>query len=365
MGAIVLRMHCAEELIVHVGLAKTGTSAIQETFFAHKADLCSSGILYPGNEPNHYHFQSMFADDPHKLIQVARWRLCDEAIERARISALRDEFEREVEATRPRLILLSSEYFPAMSVAELRRMAEYLRGFAASLRVVAYVRDPWGMTVSTAQEEIRVGLWSGPIRLGYRGDMLPLLQRLEQGFGVRLEVRLYEGNVVRDFTQWVGAPLVRDQRVSNPALGYESACLLAFLNAFYPQFADGVLKGDGARDWMVEAVTLAFPHQQPIRLSKRTALEIQNAAESDLKTIEDRYFSGQAVFRRFYEQGNFTETDDLIDLSRLAPAVVAEGMMRALRFLAERGVYYYEQELAAQAAAKAEAARALGQVWGR
>lgn len=156
-------MHKADEVILHVGFAKTGTSAIQAAFRLHKAPLLSLGVLYPGTEDAHHHFQSMFADNPNTLIQICRLNLSSAQAATDFIDAYRAGFEAEVRKTKPRRIVLSSEYITAMNDGELRRLGDYLRGFAERFRVLAYMRDPWSFSISMAQQEFRDGRWSGPI----------------------------------------------------------------------------------------------------------------------------------------------------------------------------------------------------------
>lgn len=337
-------MHQADEIILHVGFAKTGTSAIQAALRLHKAELLRAGILYPGAEDHHHHFQSMFADDPHELIQVRRLMFSDACAERDFIAAYRAGFELEVETLKPRRIVLSSEYITAMSGSELQRLGDYLRTFGRRLRVLAYMRDPWSFSISMAQQEFRDGLWAGPIRLGYRGDTMPFLLQLERGLGASLELRPYVADAIADFADWIGAAIEGHGDRANLGVSFEAACVLTALNAHYPSYVNGAYKTDGARDWMIEAVSQAFPNGRQIRLSRQTADEIWEQAEPDLHAIYDRYFEGRPVFDRCYRNSTFTDEDDLIDVSRLKPALLAEGMLSALRFLALRGAYHHGQE---------------------
>jgi len=334
----------ADEVILHVGFAKTGTSAIQSAFRLHKAPLLKMGVLYPGADDGHHHFQSMFADNPHTLIQIRRLDLSGAQAATDFIDAYRAGFEAEVRKTKPRRIVLSTEYIAGMNQAELGRLADYLRGFGERLRVLAYLRDPWGFSISMAQQEFRDGVWGGPIQLGYRGAMMPMLESIERGLGTSLELRPYHGDAVRDFADWIGVPIENFGDRANVGITFEAACVLTALNRIYPSYVNGVFEVDGARDWMIDAVSQAFPDGRPIRLSRQTADSIRKQAEPDLRAIYDRYFEGRPVFDRCYEEGIFTEEPDLIDVSRLDPAILAEGMLHALRFLALRGAHHYWRE---------------------
>jgi hypothetical protein len=346
-------MHKADEIIVHAGLAKTGTTALQDACMASKQTLLQAGVLYPGRETNHFHFQSLFADDPYNLIQVRRLGLDDREAERAHIDGYRALFEREVSVLKPRRILISSEYFSSMQPHEMGKLADYLKGFAKKLRVMVYLRDPWSFTVSMGQEEIRTGRWVGRFRFDYRGDMRPYLDAYEHGFGVPLEVRVYDGDTVNDFAQWTGLPIRSNGTLANAGMGYKTACMLTLLNKQYPQFIGNEYRADEARDWMIDAIARAFPDDYPIRLSRYNADLIRNRAADDLRQIEARYFGGARVFDRFYEQSAFIDGEDMIDVSRLGPAIVSEGLMRAMRFLSEQGLHFYKMAQSTQANANA------------
>ena len=57
--------HKARRCIVHFGLAKTGTSAIQEFFHANRKTLLAEyRILYPGEEVQHWHLKASSAPIP-------------------------------------------------------------------------------------------------------------------------------------------------------------------------------------------------------------------------------------------------------------------------------------------------------------
>ena len=332
----------AEELILHAGLAKTGTTAIQRALAASRDTLRQRDVLYPGPEGDHHHLQSMFSENPEALIQIGRLGLNDAATERGFIANYRVALEREIKAADCKRIVLSSEYIPAMRKSELASLAAYLRSFASNFRVIIFLRDPWSMTISTFQEELRTGIWSGPVRLGYRGDMRDHLEHLEQGLGTNLEAQIYDGDSVAQMSKCLGIPLLAPDERSNEAIGFHAACMLTQLNKCYPQFVNGRYVFDGARDWMAQAVCHAFPNIAPVRMSKRTAASIFEQGRADLAAVSAKYFGSQPVFEKFYAESLFSDDDDEISVDRLSPDVISEGMLRALHFLAERGAYFFK-----------------------
>lgn len=163
-------MHRAEEIILHVGFAKTGTTAIQRLLLQNKEQLLAQGVLWPGEEDNHYHLRSIISDDPDSQIQIGRLGLTKEATQ-AFLEKWRADFAAEIEAAKPQRIILSTEYLTGAAPHELARLREFLAPFGKRLRVLAYIRDPWSMAISTAQQNIRDGIWAAPVPLG-AGDQL-------------------------------------------------------------------------------------------------------------------------------------------------------------------------------------------------
>ena len=60
-------------LYLHVGMHKTGTTAIQAAMYASRRQLARRGIYYPGFEQNHsVAIGSLFSEEPEKIIQNMR-----------------------------------------------------------------------------------------------------------------------------------------------------------------------------------------------------------------------------------------------------------------------------------------------------
>lgn len=343
-------MHYAQEIILHIGLARTGSTAIQNALLANKTQLLADGVLFPGAEVNHWHLQSLFATSPRELIQIGRLRLSSDDEIKSFIDLWRSELEREIQDTKPSRIIFSSEYIWSMKPKALGELAAYLRSLGRRVRVFAYLRDPWGEAVSVFLQELVAGRWAGPLKLGYRGDLFPLLQTFEEGFGAEIEARIYADDAVGDFAEWADIKLPASDERPNAKIGIQAACLFTMLNHYFPQFEDGEYKFSAARDWMVEAISGAFPSDTPVRLSKLRARRIRENSLEDCRRIEEKYFGGRSVFEKFYDENEFAEEYDAIDLSRLSPAIVSKGLLTAMHTLAERALYFHDNALRAEAA---------------
>src|SRR5215510_12928739 len=133
------------ELILHIGLPKTGTTSIQETLAAHRTALLEKGVLYPNSAG-----ESAHALIPASILGAKLnvnhffptiWNGMTPA---ARLELFRRELDREIR-DRPahvRRVLISAEHCSSFlkSKALIRDLATFLEPYFQDYKVVAYVR---------------------------------------------------------------------------------------------------------------------------------------------------------------------------------------------------------------------------------
>lgn len=334
-------MHQADEILLHIGFAKTGTTAIQRLLFAHKEELLAQGVLWPGEDDNHYHLRSIISDDAATQIQIRRLGLSDEGVPLF-LAEWREKIEAEIRATKPKRILFSTEYLNGAAQHELRRLASFLKQFSPRIRVLAYVRDPWSMAISATQEEVRTGLSPAPVSLAQDVRFNDAIERFKIGLCQELEIRAYQDDVVLNFLEWADISIAyeRAPRV-NRSMGLYTACLLAELNRHYPAFDEtGAFLGDHSRGWMAECIAEAFEDEPPIRMNKRTAAAIEELIRSDLDALRRTYFGGREVFPRNEERFS-DDPDDTLHLGRLDTSTATAGLFAAMRGLSDRAIHYF------------------------
>lgn len=337
--------HKARRCAVHFGLAKTGTSAIQDFFFRNKKALLEKDrLLYPGEEIQHWHLASMFSATPESLIQIQRLEAHQPPgafIERARRTLIE-----EIDRSRPECIFLSSEYLVAMTAGELRDLNRFLGSFAEEIVSIIYVRDPWSFSTSYLQEMIRNGYAKGSIAPGYAEGNVELIDKITANFPSKLIVRPYLGGTEFDSTTDICTLLGIDaanyqispgSSRSNTGMSHSAACLLAELNERWPQFdTDGRFKFDGARDWCVEAILNAAGTHGPLALSNDRAEQIRMLSHRDVDRIHAEYMNGDDVFHRHFNSLKFFDIDDRIEIQKLSGAEIGRILLTALRELATR-----------------------------
>lgn len=348
-------IHKASQLILHFGLAKTGTSAIQRALFRHRNELLRDySTLYPGRYENHYYLQAMFSKTPASLDQIQILKLDNSKAIHDFISACRQEIVDEINEAKPRQIIISSEYFSGMDVDELKAMRDFFETIADDIVLFGYVRDPWSYSISWIQEMIRNGKLKDKVEFGYLMSNVEILAKFEQVFDKRAVVAPYiqrSGgfDVISDFCQRFDLAIMSNSGAINQeftrvnhSMHREAACVMLRQNQLYPVFDEhNNYIPDAARDWMVESLQISPLDNTPIRMSKRMAEQIFVQAKADIELMEMRYFGGSKLFTEFYESMEFADADDTLSVSLLEPDELAEYLLSCMRVLSERAIEHY------------------------
>lgn len=130
-------------ILLHVGMHKTGTTAIQEILRALRPALAEQGVAYPTDEPAHHvHARALLG-----LRFGWRGKPTDPAVW--------DELVRIVQASTASRIVLSSERFSAADVTKCRQIADDLS--AERLHVLIGARNFAPTAVSFWQQSLKRG----------------------------------------------------------------------------------------------------------------------------------------------------------------------------------------------------------------
>jgi hypothetical protein len=338
-------------VLLHFGLAKTGTTAIQNALFAHKDYLLKTQqTLFPGQYSNHYFLQAMFSDEPEKLRPLELLGLTDRRAAVDFLKAYCDDLLAEIAAAKPRLVILSSEYFPAMSATEMESLRRFIASFAKDVSLFAYVRDPWSFSISMLQEMARNGQVTDAFEIGYMNSNVEILAQFETAFESKPLVAPYlpgNGDIVADFCRRTDIYLPQaatTRNPMNPGMSKEAMVMMLHLIRIYPMYkTSGEYIQNGARDWMIEALQESPRAKTPIQLSKKSADRIYELAKADLQVLEERFFGGEKIFTEYYRNKRFDDVDDTLFLSTLPPKLLAEYLLSCMKVLADRALtYYYE-----------------------
>lgn len=229
------------ELFLHIGLPKTGTTTIQQTFFENRKALSENfGIYYPGFAPNHgTNFYSIFCERPHKYgVNVAKGRATPEEV-REFNSAKFEKIRRHLKKNTCRKLVISGERLSALHADGIARLRKFLGEFSEKQRVIVYVREPVGLATSLTQQLLKTSntlesLMADPPTTHYRKS----IERFISEFGrANVDIRIFDEAIQQphglmgDFMAALGespelAGKIEEKR-SNASMSMEAALILS------------------------------------------------------------------------------------------------------------------------------------------
>jgi hypothetical protein len=175
--------------LLHIGLAKTGTTALQSTARERRAALLEHGVRYPGSGLNHREAVS--------ALMGRRWGWNGPG---ARVPGMGhwDRLMREVEAETARRVWISHEFAAESDDETARRFAEAL---GERLHVVVTLRPYAALLVSSWQQYLKTGV----TRTFDRWLEAVLADPPDESVTPTFHRRSNQGGVVRRWAAAVGA----------------------------------------------------------------------------------------------------------------------------------------------------------------
>ncbi|MCF3936638.1 hypothetical protein L1787_24915 [Acuticoccus sp. M5D2P5] len=130
-----------DELTLHIGHPKTGTTSLQATFYESASVLARHGVFYDTRNRTHHRFARIaqgYADDLTKCKPLR-------------------ELTDDIAASKLPRAFIGSEAFVRCTRAQAQAFVEHLRRFARRVKVLLYVRHPVTYAASAAHQGARIG----------------------------------------------------------------------------------------------------------------------------------------------------------------------------------------------------------------
>ena len=293
---------------LHIGLQKTGSTAIQRFFASNRDRIRADGMLYPivpGLE-QHVGLRLYSQTGPHAYDELNLQMLARKASGAFDKRKFAEAFQAEIEGTAAGHIILSSEHLAYLeSENELQTLREFLLPFGRRIDVIVYLRRQDEHFTSDYAQIIKSGgtahfdqddvaKWNPLLPSILNFDTL--LDRWASVFGAdRVNVRVYEreklvdGDVVIDFLHTARVPHLQRlyrREDHNPSLDRHQVEFLRLFNAEMERRPGGVAAFP--RGSLVEAVE-ASAGPEKVRLPDAKRRELFARYEASNRVVRDRF----------------------------------------------------------------------------
>jgi len=287
--------------ILHFGLDKTGSTAIQDVCDQARAELAARcSIVYP---PGSWHAQlgSYLASSPTEyVLNIEKGRTDEAAIRAADTLYVQEQMAWIRAQPRARSLLLSYEGFVGLPQSDLSAMRAYCETFAERVRVLLYVRPPLSYAVSAMSQRVKMGrpAWAPEVE---RPVYLfkERFHRMVQAFGRdAIEVRLFtrqaltEGDVVVDFFHALGVDLPQAralsqlQRSANESLSAQGLAFGVALREHLETLGIRLSQADFNNHYGSQLNRLSGP---PIKLSQAQIEHILTEFQPHAEVLRDEF----------------------------------------------------------------------------
>lgn len=295
------------EIILHVGMHKTGTTSIQNTLFntTNNKLLEKKDYLYPLSWPNNHSIPifSAFCDYPENYhINIKKGYSITEItnINKQYLESLKMEIAKREQSK----LIISGEDISVLSIDNLNDFKKYLKSISTndvSIKVVVYVRDPVSWSASVIQQRIKGGTTYQNSLLDLRADLknyfFNILNKFIQVFGKEsINIYAFEEAVkhkygpVGYFLSTLG---FNNQEISqfniikaNESISFIAADIISFINEKIPMIEDGKLNAKRTpNDFSYFSVIKGPKFDLPFNVKK----ELFQCCKEDIKWLKENF----------------------------------------------------------------------------
>lgn len=267
------------KIFLHVGMHKTGSTAIQSTF----SGFDNGKIRYAdlGYENHSIPFYTAYSGKHQSYHIWKSARLSVEEIEYKRL-ACREIIQDCVSKAADKHLIFSGEDISLLPQSALKEISDLFKHYDRKVKVIFYVREPISFIQSNYQEEIKSGRnFSSPVPPMYRFRIEKFLNIFGADnviFRVFDRNLLYKNDIIKDFSQLIGVVAPPKGQSDNASLSTEAVKVVYLLNQLVLNFDEkkGLLK---ARQRMLEHVRTLLPGPFGIPVSLLAGIVVQEDVE--------------------------------------------------------------------------------------
>ena len=234
--------------ILHIGLEKTGSTALQEFLWINRRVLIDQFRIwvpdYLGRGSQW--LLAVLAYDASREDDLTS-SLGSPTARTAKLDEIRKKISYSANHQQAKLFCFTSEHLSSrlVSTESICRLKDFFGRLFDDIEVVVYVREPICMAISRQSTAVKLGCGNlrlpKPSQIASTLDFKAVIQRWESVFGKSLSVRLYdegtgEFDVISDFQSLLGLSpqgnhkIIRPGRI-NSSLGWSELRLIAGINA--------------------------------------------------------------------------------------------------------------------------------------
>ena len=177
----------ADRLVLHMGMGKTGSSALQVAFVQNRDQLAALGVRYPAAASDHIAARGgVVSGNGMEIVEHVAPRKND-PVEAAKALEM---VRQEVAGADGGAVLYSSEFLYQFQHPRLAEMRDVVSGEGATMQAVVYVRDVAGHALSSYCQVVKRSLYTescahflGSGKGTYGLNLRPRLSRLRSTLG--------------------------------------------------------------------------------------------------------------------------------------------------------------------------------------
>lgn len=218
-----------KEVILHIGLHKTGSTSIQKALKGYKKNGVKS-IAF--EEENHsIPMYTIFSENRYNYHIWKNAGLCKDDIDKKRDEYF-DILKSEFKVNNSETLIISGEDLSVLNNSEVKALSEFFRSQQVVTKIICYVREPLSWIVSAAQQQIKMGRHISNLDNIYKSR----LENYIQYFGKK-NIRIFEyqktieseNSIVTHFSRTLSIDL-KDPKRTNQSISPLQFSLIHCLN---------------------------------------------------------------------------------------------------------------------------------------